>query len=107
MTAPLTIERRNAPRYALRLPVTYSADKTTGRGWTVDLSSSGVLFTAEHAVWKSSVVLLNIEWPALLDDIIRLRLSAMGRVARTNGYSVAVRFTRIPSWKTMGRAKST
>ena len=105
MTAPSPLERRNAPRYALRLPVTYSTEKITGRGWTVDLSSSGVLFTAEHDVWKSSVVSLNIEWPALLDDVIRLRLSAMGRIARTNGYSVAVRFTRIPSWKTVGRVK--
>ena len=105
MTAPLSAERRSARRYALRLPVTYSADKTTGRGWTIDLSSSGVLFTTEHDVWKSSVVLLNIEWPALLDDVIRLRLSTMGRIARTNGYSVAIRFIRIPHWKTGGRAR--
>lgn len=105
MIVPLSTERRKAARYALRLPLAYSADKSTGRGWTIDLSSSGALFTAQHNVWKSSIVLLNIEWPVLLDDVIRLRLSATGCITRTDGYSVAVRFTQNPYWKTMGRAK--
>lgn len=55
----------------------------TGRGKTLDVSSSGVAFRAEHKAAEGSFVELSISWPAPLENGRPLRLVAFGRIIRS------------------------
>ena len=52
------------------------------RGKTVNMSSSGVLFTSEQILLPGRRVELSINWPAQLDQKCALKLVARGRVVR-------------------------
>lgn len=51
-------------------------------GKTVNISSSGVLFTSEHLLLPGRSVELSIDWPAQLNNKCALKLVARGRVVR-------------------------
>ncbi|MBZ5575807.1 MAG: PilZ domain-containing protein [Acidobacteriia bacterium] len=65
-----------------------------GHGQTVNLSSHGVLFEAEEALLPGKPVELWIAWPVKLDEKVRLRLWAFGRIVRIQASCVAVRISR-------------
>jgi hypothetical protein len=52
------------------------------RGKTVNMSSSGVLFTTEQVLFPGRRLELSINWPAQLNSKCALKLVARGRVAR-------------------------
>jgi hypothetical protein len=54
-----------------------------GGGETINISSSGVLFTSEHELQEGKRLELSVSWPARLDDKCHLKLVAKGRVIRT------------------------
>jgi hypothetical protein len=53
-----------------------------GDGKTVNISSSGVLFTSEHILLPGRRLELSISWPAQLNNKCALKLVARGRVVR-------------------------
>ena len=59
-------------------------------GKTVDISSSGVLFTSEHLLLPGRSLELSIDWPAQLNDKCSLRLVARGHVVRVVDGCVAL-----------------
>ena len=80
-------ERRAADRFPIEREVRYrilnkrsSAEEGTGK--TVNISSTGVLFTTDQILVPGKRLELSISWPAQLDNKCQLKLVARGRVAR-------------------------
>jgi hypothetical protein len=73
-----TVERRGTSRFPLREDVRYKLAHgkvvTARSGRTVNIGSGGVLFTTEHPLPIGRTVEVAINWPALLDGIIRFRV---------------------------------
>jgi hypothetical protein len=65
-----------------------------GTGRTIDVSSSGLRFTADHPLLIGHRILAYIDWPALLSGGIKLQLVISGVVIRTNGTEVALKIER-------------
>jgi len=81
------VERRHADRFPIVRELRYRvlskrSEEETGDGRTVNISSSGVLFTAEHVLVPGRRMELSISWPAQLDNKTSLKLVARGRVVR-------------------------
>lgn len=60
------------------------------RGKTVNISSSGVLFTSQHVMIPGRRVEISIDWPAQLNDKCALKLIARGRIVRCEGDRAAL-----------------
>jgi len=60
------------------------------QGRSVNISSSGILFTTEHVLIPGRRVELAIDWPAQLDGKCALKLVARGRVVRFEGERAAL-----------------
>lgn len=80
-------DRRGSDRFPIEREVRYkvlskrSADEA-GSGRTVNMSSSGVLFTSDHFLLPGKRVEVSISWPAQLNNKTNLKLVARGRVVR-------------------------
>jgi hypothetical protein len=59
-------------------------------GKTVNISSSGVLFTTDQVLIPGRRMELSINWPAQLDNKCALKLVARGRVVRSEGGRAAL-----------------
>ena len=84
----VTGDRRSADRFPIVTEVRYKILNgrdfvETGSGETVNMSSSGVLFTTEHELQQGKRLELSVNWPARLDDKCQLKLVAKGRVVRS------------------------
>ena len=60
------------------------------RGKTLNMSSSGVLFTTDQILLPGRRVELSINWPAQLDNKCALKLVARGRVVRFDKGTAAI-----------------
>jgi hypothetical protein len=82
----MTNERRTKTRYPLELTVQYQTlserQPVTGTGQTVNVSSSGMLITAEHELQEGALVKVTLEWPTLLNGKTALQLVTTGKVVR-------------------------
>jgi hypothetical protein len=80
-------DRRHSDRFPIERDVRYRvlskrAGEESGDGKTVNISSSGVLFTSEHVLLPGRRLELAISWPAQLNNKCALKLVARGRVVR-------------------------
>jgi hypothetical protein len=80
-------DRRHSDRFPIMREVRYRvlhkrSGEETGAGKTINISSSGVLFTAEHLLLPGRRLELSISWPAQLNNKCALKLVARGRVVR-------------------------
>ena len=80
-------ERRRSSRFPIEREIRYKTlnqrtELVTGVGKTLNISSSGVLFTAEHDMPLGTRLEVAISWPAQLNDRCLLNLVARGRVTR-------------------------
>jgi hypothetical protein len=80
-------ERRDSDRFPIEREVRYKvlnkrSGEETGDGKTVNISSSGVLFSSSHVLPLGRRMELSISWPAQLDQKLPLKLVARGRVVR-------------------------
>jgi c-di-GMP-binding flagellar brake protein YcgR len=88
-------DRRSSGRMSIEQEVRYRVlNKKEGdveaQGKTINISSSGVLFTTEHMLLPGRRVELSINWPAQLDNKCALKLVARGRVVRFEGGLAAI-----------------
>mgnify|MGYP000129695861 FL=1 len=88
-------ERRASDRFPIAREVKYRIISGRGApecgvGHTVDVSSSGVKFTAQGPLAPGKRVELAISWPAQLDGKCALKLVASGKIVRCQGNQVAV-----------------
>jgi hypothetical protein len=75
--------------------------KQAGLGKTVNMSSGGVLFTTETPLPAGERVEIAVSWPAQLNDVLPLKLVAMGRLVRTGESEAAISVERY-EFKTRG-----
>jgi hypothetical protein len=80
-------DRRHSDRFPIEREVRYRllnkrSGEEIGDGKTVNISSSGVLFTSEHILLPGRRLELAISWPAQLNQRCALKLVARGRVVR-------------------------
>jgi len=79
--------RRQTDRFPIERDLRYKVlskrgGEDAGEGKTVNISSGGIYFTAEHLLVPGRRVELSISWPAQLNQNCALRLVARGRVLR-------------------------
>ena len=80
-------ERRRSDRFAIEREIRYRAlnkrgGEEAGEGKTVNMSSSGVLFTSGQILRPGRRIELAISWPAQLNNKCALKLVARGRIVR-------------------------
>ena len=83
----LQSDRRHSDRFPIERDVRFRVlnkrgGEETGDGKTLNISSSGVLFTSEHMLLPGRRLELSISWPVQLNDLVPLKLVARGRVVR-------------------------
>ena len=76
-------------------------DVESGKGQTVNMSSTGVLFSTDGELTPGRRIELSISWPAQLDGICPLQLVAEGCVVRTEPGKAALEFQRC-EFRTVG-----
>ena len=100
-------ERRSCDRFPIERDVKYKifgSQKNVvhiGLGKSLNISSSGVLFTTESILAAGQRVELAVSWPALLNDVLPLKLVASGRLVRSQGRQAAMAIDRY-EFKTHG-----
>ena len=92
-------ERRAGTRFPLTLELRYAAlggqaPAETVSGRTIDLSSSGLSFTADRPLSTGRKFEISIDWPVLLDGCVQLQLVMRGQVVRTDGFATGLQIER-------------
>jgi hypothetical protein len=81
-------ERRSAMRFPIERDARYRVYKRStievGTGKTINMSSTGVLFTTQRALKPGERIELSAAWPAQLDNKCPLKLVMSGRVIRAS-----------------------
>ncbi len=91
----MNAERRRSSRFPIERDVRYKTlnqrtETLAGNGKTLNISSSGVLFTSDHDLPIGTRLEVAISWPAQLNDRCLLNLVARGRVTRHNKGQLAL-----------------
>jgi len=100
-------ERRASHRYPLGLDLYYTIlsghdRQITGTGHVIDVSSSGVRFTADRPLSIGLKAELAIRWPVVLEGDAQLQLILLGTIVRTDGDEVGIEVLR-HQFRTCGR----
>ena len=88
-------ERRRSSRFPIEREVRYKTlnqrtEILAGNGKTLNISSSGVLFTSDHELPVGTRLELSISWPAQLNEKCFLNLVARGRITRHDQTQLAL-----------------
>ena len=92
-------ERRSDSRYPLESEMAFRIVRRkrvleAGRGRTVNMSASGVLFKSTHPLPVGDNIELSIAWPAQLENKVRLQLCILGRTVWSGDNSTAVQIQK-------------
>jgi len=91
-------ERRSAVRFPIEQVLRYKVLKRnsmeTGVGKTLNISSTGVLFSTERSVQVGDRLEVSVNWPAQLDHRCPLKFVTAGRVVRTQAGTAAIAIDR-------------
>ena len=92
-------ERRTSPRFQTILDLRYTVMapgplKVSGRGHTLDISSSGVCFRSDRPLSLGQKIDAAIHWPVQLFGSVALQLIISGVVVRTEGKTTVVKIHR-------------
>jgi hypothetical protein len=95
----LVSERRATDRLPIENQVHYKLMETgrtaqAGQGRTLNMSSSGILFTAEAQLTVGERVKLSVDWPAQLNEHCGLNLVALGKVIRSDAETAAIQIEK-------------
>jgi c-di-GMP-binding flagellar brake protein YcgR len=87
MSANTAPNRRTSERMEIEREVQYrilnsKTSEPAVSGKTLNMSSSGVLFTTDQVLYPGRRLELSINWPAQLNSKCALKLVARGRVVR-------------------------
>jgi len=101
-------ERRGADRFPIEQDVRYRVlsrrqDESARLGKTVNMSSSGILFSTEEDLQAGRQVEVSVAWPAQLNNQTPLKLVAKGRVVRVENRRAALEIQHY-EFRTQGRA---
>jgi hypothetical protein len=102
-------ERRGTDRFPIESELHYKlvenkAVTEPGAGRTLNMSSSGILFTTAAQLPIGRRVELSVDWPAQLNEVCGLKLVALGRVVRSTTEASAIRIDKY-DFRTRATAK--
>ena len=88
-------ERRSTDRFPIESALRYKlmegkAIQLAGQGRTLNMSSGGILFTADARLTAGYRVELSVDWPAQLNETCGLKLVALGKIVRTDAETAAI-----------------
>jgi PilZ domain len=91
-------QRRQSPRFNVRLPLRYRLSERGGDGrWhtgiTRDMSKDRVGFLTRQPLLVGCHIELRIDWPARFDSLYPIELQATGFVVRSDNNRAAVRIS--------------
>lgn len=101
-------ERRGSSRFPIERAVLFKSlgrnpEADAGKGQTINMSSTGVLFSTNQELTPGRRVEVSISWPAQLNDTCPLKLVAKGRVVRFEGGAAALEIQQY-EFRTLGSA---
>lgn len=101
-------DRRSSDRFSIEREVRYKIlnkknSEESGIGKTINMSSTGVLFTTEQMLLPGRRIEVSISWPAQLNARCALRLVARGRVVRFDSGKAAMEIQQY-EFKTQAKA---
>ena len=85
-----TLGRRRRQRYPISLPLQYIVEKTAGVGMTYNIGSLGLCMKTECVLPPGSPIALLLEWPAMLEGRLPLRIDIRGKILRSSLKGTAV-----------------
>jgi hypothetical protein len=93
------LEKRKSKRFPVHAALHYqlrnrNRENLAGVGETLDMSSSGILFSAQESIHVGRILEVCVNWPARLNGTCALTLVAVGPVVRSEGNLVAMMITR-------------
>jgi hypothetical protein len=91
---PRDFEQRTGVRVALRCPVRFDTPSLRGEmasGETINISSTGILFTTDTPLEAARPISLYAAWPIRLEDNLPLEMVASGTLVRTTDRLAAMR----------------
>jgi hypothetical protein len=101
-------ERRGSSRFPIERAILFrslgrKAESEEGKGTTINMSSTGVLFKTDADVTPGRRVELSISWPAQLNEACPLKLVAKGRIVRAGSGEAALEIQQY-EFRTLGSA---
>jgi hypothetical protein len=95
----MSLDRRSRKRFPLRMGIWYrpaglSLPVSWAEGESLNLSSTGVLFSGPDAVVPGQKIEALIDWPARLNNRGDLRLALAGIIVRSAAEKTAMRVDR-------------
>ncbi len=100
-------ERRSGIRFPIKSELRWTVlnrkyGTLTGKGETVDFSSSGLSFSSDAPLAIGCRLELDVEWPVELDGRVPMKLIATGKVILVQGQLVCVTIDK-KEFRTAGR----
>jgi hypothetical protein len=77
-------------RFPISTPVKYIVEKVAGEGVTCNVGSDGLLMKTKCVFPQGSRIELSLDWPAMLDGRLPLRLDISGKILWSNVRGTAV-----------------
>ena len=101
-------ERRGSSRFPIERALRFKSlgrkpEAESGKGQTINMSSTGILFSTDHELTPGRRVEIAISWPAQLNDTCPLKLVAKGRVVRSQDGMAALEIQQY-EFRTLGSA---
>ena len=99
-------DRRTTDRFPIENALRYKLPdgEQTGTGQTLNMSSGGILFTANSRLPLGKQVEVSVDWPAQLNARCGLKLVALGQVVRSTDEVSAIRIEKY-DFRTRATAK--
>ena len=110
VTENTNTDRRQSDRFPIQREVRYRVlnkrgGEEAGEGHSLNMSSSGILFTAGHMLLPGRRLELAVSWPVQLDNKTPLKLVARGRVVRFEDGVAAIEIQQY-EFRTQGAASA-
>ena len=107
-----TQDRRHSDRFPIEREVCFRVmnkrgTDEAGDGKTLNISSSGVLFSTDQMLLPGRRLEVSINWPAQFDSKCALKLVARGRVVRFEQGRVAIEIQHTNSARRRGHGSCT
>ena len=82
--------KRRQQRFPISTPVKYIVEKVEGEGVTCNVGSDGLLMKTTCVFPQGKRIELSLDWPAMLDGRLPLRLDISGKILWSNVRGTAV-----------------
>ena len=94
MQDPAVKSKRRQRRFPISIPVKYIVGKVAGEGVTCDIGSDDLLIKSKRVLPQGERILVTLDWPAMLDGRLPLRLEIQGKILWISDTGTSVKILR-------------